>query len=128
MDETGNPIIGPCPPSARGLPPSFPGMSPQPFVGGVTHRLFRAVPEPGHEVAVEFEVVAAFLREEAADILGVSVGAGDRGRAGYSAAMPIERRHRRRLFGGRPDAVSHGGPLRRFWPAGGGERQDLVDQ
>jgi len=65
MGWAGNPMIGSCSPSARGLPPPLPGMSPQPFVGGAAHRLFRAVPEPGHEVAVEFEVVAAFLREEA---------------------------------------------------------------
>jgi hypothetical protein len=35
MGWTGNPMIGPTSPSARGLPPPLPGLSPQPFVGGL---------------------------------------------------------------------------------------------
>src|SRR5476649_208083 len=62
----------------------------QPFVGDVAHVFGRAVAYPGHEVAVELEIVAALQPQEAAHVLRVFIGAIDQRRARDVHAVPIE--------------------------------------
>ena len=80
--------------------------APQPFVGCVAHRLFRAIPKPGHERSIEFERIAALLDEKAPHVLGVAIGLCDGGGARNRSRMPVERFHRQILATATSDATT----------------------
>src|SRR5476649_1505353 len=85
---------------ARGRPAAA-----QPFVGDVAHVFGDAIAYPGHEIAVELEIVAALQPQEAAHVLRVFISAIDQCRARDVHAVPIEihrdsplRRRRREAY------------------------------
>src|SRR5476649_1642827 len=101
---------------ARGRPAAA-----QPFVGDVAHVFGDAIAYPGHEIAVELEIVAALQPQEAAHVLRVFISAIDQCRARDVHAVPIEihrdsplRRRRREAysivqFTSPGSALMHGG-------------------
>ena len=74
---------------------SHPTLASLPFVGGVTHCLADVGLDPRHEWPIEPELRAALSPEEAAYILGVAIGTGDRRRAVDRIAVPVEGLHLR---------------------------------
>ena len=67
------------------------GLAPQPLFHGIAHGLGPGALHPSHEGAIELEMIAALLSEEAPDVLHIPVGLGDRRLAGDGIAVPVER-------------------------------------
>jgi hypothetical protein len=64
--------------------------APQPLLHRIAHGLAVSTFHPRHERTIEFEMIAAFLSEEAPDVLRIAIGFCDRRLAGDGIAVPVE--------------------------------------